>query len=87
MASSFSERSREIGRSDRGSAVGRPPVISVMATSRGSEYGTPAMIMPWCRSVLWKLVIVISCAPCWLALLVNTLPTLPTSAPPSERDS
>jgi hypothetical protein len=30
---------------------------------------------------LWKLVIVVSCPPCWLAVLVNTLPTLPASAP------
>jgi len=47
MASSFSEGSR-----DPSAAViveapyGVPPVISVMATSRGSEYGTPTMIMP-----------------------------------------
>ncbi len=32
------------------------------------------------RSVLCKLVITVSCPPCWLAVLVNTLPTLPTSA-------
>ena len=31
---------RPIGGSDCGSAVGRPPVISAMATSHGSEYGT-----------------------------------------------
>ncbi len=32
----------------------------------------------------WKLVIVVRCPPCWLAVPANTLPTLPTGAPDSQ---
>ena len=38
------------------------------------------MTMPWCSSVVWNDVIVISCPPCWLWVQVKTLPTLPSSA-------
>ena len=37
--------------------------------------------MPWCSSVVWKLVIVVSWPPCCVAALAKTLPTLPISAP------
>ena len=59
-------------------------MISSICTSRGSEYGTPTMIIPWCSSVVWKLVIVVSWPPCWLAVLAKTLPTLPIRAPESQ---
>jgi hypothetical protein len=42
------------------------------------------MIIPWWSNVVWKLVIVVSYPPCWLAVLAKTLPTLPTSAPVSQ---
>ena len=39
------------------------------------------MIMPWCKRVEWKLVIVVSWPPCWVAVDVKTLPTLPINDP------
>ncbi len=39
------------------------------------------MIMPWCSSVVWNQVIVVSWPPCWVPVEAKTLPTLPTSAP------
>jgi hypothetical protein len=43
------------------------------------------MTMPWCSKVVWKLVSVVSCPPCCVAVLANTLPTLPMSLPPAHR--
>src|SRR6516165_24736 len=37
--------------------------------------------MPWCNSVVWKLVIVVSWPPCCVPVLAKTLPILPISAP------
>ena len=42
------------------------------------------MIMPWCSSVVWNEVMVVSWPPCWLAVLEKTLPTLPTRAPAQQ---
>ena len=39
------------------------------------------MIMPWCMRVVWIETIVVSWPPCWVAVEVKALPTLPTSAP------
>ena len=39
------------------------------------------MIMPWWSRVVWIEMIVVSWPPCWVAVEVKALPTLPTSAP------
>ena len=39
------------------------------------------MTMPWCNSTVWVLRIVLSWPPCWVAVLANTEPTLPTNLP------
>ena len=60
---------------------GVPPVISFMLTRPLHAYGTPTITIPWCSSVVWNDVIVVSWPPCCVPVDANTLPILPTSAP------
>jgi len=55
---------------------GEPPVISSMRIWPWNVYGNPTMTMPWWSSVVWKLSMVDSWPPCWVAELVKTLPDL-----------
>ena len=41
--------------------------------------------MPWCSRVVWKERMVLSWPPCWVAVEVKTLPTLPIKAPLTHR--
>ena len=43
------------------------------------------MIIPWCSSEVCRLRMVLSCPPCWVAVLVKTLPTLPMRAPRAHK--